>query len=145
MFSRTRSPQADDTLNGFNLPAGRQLHIFLLHPLNMFKHRIDLLLLTIATITSTSVLAQNTSTSALNITAISAANGSSTLECWQLDNFTVSNTPGTVGALSVFFGEASNVSYTVIPPRTDAGLHRAPAAQYASLHAAIYMQRSNVC
>ena len=69
------------------------------------------------------------STTGLNITALDAVNGSSILQCWQLDPFTVSSTPGTVGALSVFFGEASNVSFTVIPPRTNAGLHVAPAAQ----------------
>ncbi|EME46876.1 hypothetical protein DOTSEDRAFT_110508, partial [Dothistroma septosporum NZE10] len=66
----------------------------------------------------------------LNITAIDAANSSSILQCWQLTPFTVSSTPGTVGALSAFFGEASNISYTVIPPRTNAGLHVAPAAQF---------------
>lgn len=80
------------------------------------------------------ITAQNTTTpnptSALNITAITASNNASTLECWTLSPFTVSNTLGTVGSLSAFFGEASNVSYTVIPPRTNAGLHRAPAAQY---------------
>ncbi|SMR54497.1 unnamed protein product [Zymoseptoria tritici ST99CH_3D1] len=75
---------------------------------------------------------QETSNSALNITAITASNNVSTLECWGLENFAVSTTPGTVGALSVYLGEASNVSYTVIPPRTNAGLHRAPAAQFVT-------------
>lgn len=90
------------------------------------------ILLTLTTLLIPLVSSQNISTPALNITAISASNGSSILECWRLDNFTVSQTPGTVGALSVFFGEASNVSYTVIPPRTNAGLHVAPAAQYVA-------------
>lgn len=91
------------------------------------------LLLSIATILPSAVFAQNaSSTSALNITAINAANGASILECWRLDNFTVSNTPGTVGALSLFLGSASNASYTVIPPKTNAGLHRAPAAQFVT-------------
>ncbi|SMQ51075.1 unnamed protein product [Zymoseptoria tritici ST99CH_3D7] len=65
-------------------------------------------------------------------TSITASNNVSTLECWGLENFAVSTTPGTVGALSVYLGEASNVSYTVIPPRTNAGLHRAPAAQFVT-------------
>ncbi|KAK4627360.1 hypothetical protein CLAFUW4_04167 [Fulvia fulva] len=69
------------------------------------------------------ILAQATTTPGLNITALDAIDGSSILQCWQLDPFTVSSTPGTVG-------EASNVSYTVIPPRTNAGLHVAPAAQF---------------
>lgn len=48
------------------------------------------------------ILAQATTTPGLNITALDAIDGSSILQCWQLDPFTVSSTPGTVGALSVF-------------------------------------------
>ncbi|CZT22439.1 uncharacterized protein RCC_08309 [Ramularia collo-cygni] len=93
---------------------------------------LRLLLITITTLFLPSVHSQNPSPPALNITAITATNGASILECWRLDNFTVSTVPGTVGALSVFFGQASNVSYTVIPPRTNAGLHRAPTAQFVT-------------
>ncbi|CEJ86663.1 hypothetical protein VHEMI04169 [[Torrubiella] hemipterigena] len=67
----------------------------------------------------------------LNLTAIAAAHGESTLECWQLDSpFTSSSSPGTVGALSLFMGELANATYTVLPARFDGGFHRAPARQF---------------
>lgn len=66
----------------------------------------------------------------LNLTAIAAAHGESTIECWQLDNpFESSNSPGTVGALSLFLGDLANATYTVLPARFDGGFHRAPARQ----------------
>ena len=72
----------------------------------------------------------NVTTPALNLTAISAANGASTLECWQFPGIQVSSTAGTSGALSLFLGDAANVTYTVLPPRFNGGVHNAPAAQY---------------
>jgi len=66
----------------------------------------------------------------LNLTAISAANGVSTLECWQLTNrFAVSSTPGQAGSAALSLGNASTASYTVLPPGFDGGMHRAPAVQ----------------
>ena len=66
----------------------------------------------------------------LNLTAISATNSASTLECWQLaDPFTVSSTPGTVGTAIQQPGNASNASFTILPPRFDGGIHCAPAVQ----------------
>ena len=72
----------------------------------------------------------NVTTPYLNLTAIAAANGESTLECWQLGPFASSSVPGTAGALNLFLGDMSNATYTVIPPRFDGGLHTAPAVQY---------------
>ena len=66
----------------------------------------------------------------LNLTAISAANGESTLECWQLSApITVSDTPGTIGTAIQQLGSATNVSYTILPARFNGGTHRAPAVQ----------------
>ncbi|KAJ9144623.1 hypothetical protein NKR23_g5993 [Pleurostoma richardsiae] len=72
----------------------------------------------------------SSTTPSLNLTAIGALNGESTLECWQLGPFASSSTPGVSGALNLFLGDASNASYTVIPGRFDGGLHNAPALQY---------------
>ena len=71
----------------------------------------------------------NVTTPYLNLTAIGAANGESTLECWRLGPFASSSVPGTTGALNLFFGNMSNATYTVLPPRFDGGLHNAPAIQ----------------
>ncbi|KAF2774282.1 hypothetical protein EJ03DRAFT_322875 [Teratosphaeria nubilosa] len=82
---------------------------------------------------ATAMLASVHSTSAqLNMTAITASNGSSTLQCWQFPNFTVSTTPGTQGSLELFLGEATNITYSAIAPRTNAGLHNAPAPQFVA-------------
>ncbi|KAF2164859.1 hypothetical protein M409DRAFT_24764 [Zasmidium cellare ATCC 36951] len=86
-------------------------------------------LLPLLVVAYTDPLLNNKTTPALNITAISAAHGSSVLECWQLEQFSVSNTPGTVGALAVNLGNASNATYSIIQGRTDAGLHNAPVPQ----------------
>jgi hypothetical protein len=74
----------------------------------------------------------NVTTPSLNLTTISASNGASTLECWQLPGFKTSAQAGTSGALNLFLGNLSNASYTVIPSRFDGGMHNAPAAQYVS-------------
>ncbi|KAK3934377.1 hypothetical protein QBC46DRAFT_399972 [Diplogelasinospora grovesii] len=87
--------------------------------------------LTAATATSSSspVVLSDSEPKYLNLTAISAAHGSSTLECWQFGPFSSSSTPGTTGALNLVLGDMSNASYSVIPPRFDGGLHNAPAPQ----------------
>lgn len=67
----------------------------------------------------------------LNITTVTAANGLSALECWQLSApLTQSSTPGTSGALTTQLGESGASSFTSIPPHFDGGLHNAPAVQY---------------
>jgi hypothetical protein len=66
---------------------------------------------------------------ALNLTAISASNGNSILECWALPGFFASAQAGTAGALNLFLGDLANATYTVIPPRFNGGLHNAPAPQ----------------
>ncbi|KAL9116629.1 MAG: hypothetical protein Q9187_006845 [Circinaria calcarea] len=69
----------------------------------------------------------------LNLTAISAAHGKSTLECWQLSApIAVSSTPGTIGTAVQQLGNASNASYTLLPAKFDGGTHRAPAVQYVA-------------
>ncbi|KAI1799470.1 hypothetical protein F4811DRAFT_543738 [Daldinia bambusicola] len=69
----------------------------------------------------------------LNITAIGARDGSSTLECWQMNTpFNSSSDPGTAGSLVTDLGGVSNVSYSIIPPGYDGGLHHAPYAQWVS-------------
>lgn len=71
----------------------------------------------------------NVTTPSLNITAVAATNGSSVLQCWQLPGFMSSAVAGTAGALNLYLGDMANASYTVLPPRYDGGLHRAPAPQ----------------
>lgn len=66
----------------------------------------------------------------LNLTAISASNGASTLECWQLSApFVVSTQAGTVGAASDQLGDVANASFSVLPAMFNGGAHRAPAVQ----------------
>ena len=68
--------------------------------------------------------------STLNVTALTAANGISVLECWALDpGFVSSSQVGTTGASSLQLGNLANGSYSILPPRFNAGLHNAPNVQ----------------
>lgn len=72
--------------------------------------------------------------SRLNITTIAAANGQSTIECWQLSApFVQSSQAGTSGAAIAQLGETGATSYTLLPPQFDGGLHNAPVVQYVLL------------
>jgi len=67
----------------------------------------------------------------LNVTALWAENGASVLQCWQiLPGFTTSSQSGTAGASILQLGAVSNMSYSVLPPGFNAGLHNAPTEQY---------------
>ncbi|ROV96569.1 hypothetical protein VMCG_07822 [Cytospora schulzeri] len=67
----------------------------------------------------------------LNITALGAANNASTLECWQMDTpFAISTQQGTSGSAQLQLGNASTMSYSVLPAQYDAGVHNAPANQW---------------
>ena len=67
----------------------------------------------------------------IKITAITAANGASMLECWELSApFQVSSEAGVVGAAFAPLTDAGNVTYAIIPPKFDGGLHNAPQVQY---------------
>jgi hypothetical protein len=80
---------------------------------------------------STSSVSAFTAPPFLNITALTAHNGASALECWQLlPGFATSSQTGTVGASSLQLGNLANGSYSVIPPLFDAGFHNAPSAQW---------------
>ncbi|KAI0280680.1 hypothetical protein BGY98DRAFT_914353 [Russula aff. rugulosa BPL654] len=69
----------------------------------------------------------------LNITAISAQNGLSILQCWQiLPGFTTSSQAGTTGASILQLGNLANMSYSVLPPKFNAGLHNAPTPQWVA-------------
>lgn len=73
------------------------------------------------------------SESTLNITAITAENDASVLECWALQPpFSISSTPGIKGSQIVSLGTtgSNNITYSVTPPRSDGGLHNAPVPQY---------------
>lgn len=68
-----------------------------------------------------------------NITAIGAANGRSTIECWQIARpFDISTDPGTAGTAAQQLGDSTNLTFTILPPRFDGGLHHAPAVQYVT-------------
>ena len=68
----------------------------------------------------------------LKLTAISAKDGVSTIECWQLSTpFMASSEAGTVGAFFMKLGATGNTSYSILDAEFDGGLHNAPAVQYA--------------
>ncbi|KAK2865162.1 hypothetical protein FQN49_003847 [Arthroderma sp. PD_2] len=70
--------------------------------------------------------------STLNVTAITAEKGFSTLECWAIEpGFDISDEPGTKGAANLpIHGLMGDAEYSVLPPRFDGGLHTAPTAQW---------------
>ncbi|KAL8902574.1 MAG: hypothetical protein Q9207_004575 [Kuettlingeria erythrocarpa] len=69
----------------------------------------------------------------LTVTAISAKNGVSTIERWQLASpFKTSSEAGVSGVSFAQLGQAGNASYAVIPPHFEGGLHNAPALQYVA-------------
>lgn len=94
----------------------------------------------------------------LNISALSASDGESTLECWQMDTpFSISTEAGTAGSASLALGNLyvhafppppttrcavsrthlltlarANLTYSVLPASFDGGLHYAPRPQYVS-------------
>ncbi|KAK1139335.1 hypothetical protein N8T08_001106 [Aspergillus melleus] len=90
------------------------------------------LLTTAIAVTGTATAAAASTNSTLNITVIGAHNNQSTLECWALaPGFAHSTQPGTEQNMLQAMGPAAgNVSYMVIHPRTDNGLHNAPSAQW---------------
>ncbi|KAL8765464.1 MAG: hypothetical protein Q9194_006558, partial [Teloschistes cf. exilis] len=78
-------------------------------------------------------MAANQTPKHLTITAISAKDGASTIECWKLDApFAISSGAGVTGAAFTQLGTIENLSYAVIPPRFDGGLHNAPVVQYVA-------------
>ncbi|KAJ2998465.1 hypothetical protein NUW58_g300 [Xylaria curta] len=67
----------------------------------------------------------------LNVTAISARAGSSTLECWQMDQpFNTSSQPGTAGTAQAPLGSVSSLAYSILPSNFDGGIHNAPQNQW---------------
>ncbi|MCJ1325583.1 hypothetical protein MMC10_002246 [Thelotrema lepadinum] len=89
------------------------------------------LFLLLSTLMSLVVKGAPTDPSVLNLTAISAENGQSIFECWQLKApFLDSNQAGTDGAVFAQLGNASNASFAILPPKFSAGLHNAPFVQY---------------
>ncbi len=79
------------------------------------------------------IMAANEVTAApqnLQLTAISAKDGASTIECWELAApFIVSSQTGVTGAAFAQLGKAGNVSYAIIPAKYNGGLHNAPQIQ----------------
>ncbi|KAI0803632.1 hypothetical protein GGR55DRAFT_392099 [Xylaria sp. FL0064] len=77
----------------------------------------------------------------LNVTAISASNGPSTLECWQLNTpFDNPTQPGVLGTAQLLLGATSSLSYSIAPPNHDRGLHNAPQKQWvAVISGAVYI------
>ena len=66
----------------------------------------------------------------LNVTAISAENGQSIFECWQLEApFVESTQAGTDGAVFAQLGRAANATFTILPSKFNGGLHNAPCVQ----------------
>ncbi|KAL8825642.1 MAG: hypothetical protein Q9191_004291 [Dirinaria sp. TL-2023a] len=64
-----------------------------------------------------------------NITAITAKDGTSRIECWRLTApFEHSHSPGSSGPTfqRISLGKVQNASYAIIPPKHDSGLHNAP-------------------
>ncbi|KAI4270963.1 MAG: hypothetical protein L6R38_006966 [Xanthoria sp. 2 TBL-2021] len=69
----------------------------------------------------------------LNVTAISAKNGASTIECWRLAApFKASSEAGVSGASFAQLGKAGSASYALIPAKFGGGLYNAPTVQYVA-------------
>jgi hypothetical protein len=69
----------------------------------------------------------------LNVTAIGAQDGRSTIECWQMNTpFNISTQPGTAGTAIVTLSDVANVTYTVLPSNFDGGVHNAPVNQWVA-------------
>ncbi|KAH8163478.1 hypothetical protein CIB48_g4769 [Xylaria polymorpha] len=76
-------------------------------------------------------LLQQAASLKLNVTAIGARDGLSTLECWQMDQpFDTSTQPGTSGTAQTQLGNVSTISYSILPSNFDGGLHNAPQNQW---------------
>lgn len=72
----------------------------------------------------------NVTTPALNMTGITAINGSSVFECWQLPGLAVfTDSPGLIGALGMLVDNITDVEYVAIPPRFYGGLHNPAVPQ----------------
>lgn len=66
----------------------------------------------------------------LDITAISARNGASTIECWRMVTpFVVTSQAGVSGVAFTQLGKTGNLSYAIIPAKYDGGLHNGPQVQ----------------
>ncbi|KAI2630909.1 hypothetical protein GGR54DRAFT_176218 [Hypoxylon sp. NC1633] len=77
------------------------------------------------------LLLQHAASLQLNVTAIGARDGASTIECWQLEQpFDISTDPGTSGSAVAMLSSAANMSYTVLPSNYDGGLHNGPHKQW---------------
>lgn len=90
----------------------------------------QLLAFMLSALSTAQTILSNTTTPSLNLTTLSGRNNASVLECWSIPGFAASSTAGTAGALNLFLGETTNVSYTVLPPRFNGGVHVAPSPQY---------------
>ena len=66
----------------------------------------------------------------LNVTAIGAQNGVSTLECWEVDSpFYASGDPVVAGARTTQHRDLPSFSWSVSPPGQYVGPHNAPYNQ----------------
>lgn len=66
----------------------------------------------------------------IKVTAITAVNRISVLQCWEIENpFTVSTTSGTSGALTASLGPVQSPVYTLIAARFFPERHPAPKPQ----------------
>ncbi|KAF1983709.1 hypothetical protein K402DRAFT_396455 [Aulographum hederae CBS 113979] len=96
--------------------------------LSSLKSSLTILLtifLTIATTLAQTIPSFNATLPPLNVTAISARDNISILECWQLATL-----PSIfAGAINFPLGAVEKASWAVIPPRTMVGLHNAPYVQ----------------
>jgi hypothetical protein len=71
----------------------------------------------------------------LNITAIGAEDGFSTLECWEVDSpFYTSGDSATVGASVAHLGNVSTLSWSVVPPGQNVGPHNTPYNQQVCVY-----------
>ncbi|KAF2621200.1 hypothetical protein BU25DRAFT_416302 [Macroventuria anomochaeta] len=78
----------------------------------------------------TTILAQSSNTTYLTAPALVTLNNRTAIQCWRLTTpFVTSSTPGTKGAKAAVISNATNLAYTVLPPRFNGGLHTAPVPQ----------------
>ena len=81
--------------------------------------------------TVSQIIAQPSSNSTyLTAPALVTVNNRTVVQCWRLNTpFLTSSTPGTSGAKTATITNATNLAYTILPPRFNGGLHTAPLPQ----------------
>ncbi|KAH6633784.1 hypothetical protein C7974DRAFT_178065 [Boeremia exigua] len=84
----------------------------------------------LALLTSLVPTLAQTNATYLTLPALVTIDNRTAIQCWRFTTpFKTSTVPGTIGAQSLTLANATNLSYTILPPRFNGGLHTAPRPQ----------------